>query len=132
MRCEKCGGDRLIPHVDRDDLDRVKCAECGWMFVPPIQPPTPGPWEVTDVGRIAKRCDNHGGRIHFHTIAEVGMSTCVGGERNANRKLIAASPEMLEALKLMATMYKDQPGSKLEDIPDDFIHAAIAKAEGKS
>lgn len=81
---------------------------------------TPGPWTVksTFVGPLAVCTDER-------TIAEVGHESFVTAEANAH--LIAASPELLEALKEANNELVLRRDSPLRA----RIDAAIAKAEGK-
>lgn len=77
---------------------------------------TPGPWIIADDGTIEAK---HLGRVGFLTHAAP-----------ADAALIAAAPEMYEALKGILYEFPD-------DAEDPFIglqsaRAAIAKAEGRS
>jgi len=44
--------------------------------------------------------------------------------------LVDAAEDLLDALKRIRRWFDNQPGTKLEDLPYEFIDAAIAKAEG--
>lgn len=85
--------------------------------------PTPGPWEV-------KQRAN--GTV---CVGRVGLSIADGGvtdtwaQKPADARLIAAAPDMLEALK--AALSVVQSACCAPDV-EDKIHAAIAKAEGRS
>ena len=85
---------------------------------------TPGPWEVTNV--YPKR--------EPYYIAEGkgnAIACTMGGSRQdqANANLIAAAPELLEALRLAeATLAANL--SQSDALPE--IRAALAKAEGKA
>lgn len=83
---------------------------------------TPGPWKLKGVFNVT----DERGR---------GVATCGGyadgkdgtyEENLANAALIAAAPEMLEALKYARRFLKPE-GADLS-----FIDAAIAKAEGRN
>lgn len=111
---------------------------------------TPGPWRVgmtlvtpqtrrwtqeqwEDNDRIEKHMvfdrftPSDGGRGR-RLVASCGPSAMSDSETEANARLIAAAPEMLEALELVV-------GASNEDEMQDALtasHIAIAKAEGKS
>jgi len=102
---------------------------------------TPGPWRVyhgtrgTIIEADGGACDDGsplgilcpgtgGARSWTHTIAELGWSGIA--EWEANACLIAAAPDMLEALK-MAQLWLDYDGR----YDMQKINAAIAKAEGR-
>ena len=104
---------------------------------------TPGPWWVLD-GRFS----DGAGQLHIligdqeDRVCEVNMGECAGCE-DANASLIAAAPDLLEALKAFVGYY-DQAGigdcteEDESDPPDGFdgdevvnvrlARAAIAKA----
>ena len=81
---------------------------------------TPGPWFINECFIESQYCD----------IAELIFPAESEEMYNANLSLIAAAPELLEALKeLQKSYWIDDP-----DIASDAIIAAgeaIAKAEGK-
>lgn len=81
---------------------------------------TPGPWRVVSdfVGpfRVVNEKDS--------TIAAAGYTN--SSEAMANAELIAAAPELLEALKDCVSGLAD-----MEPKLEARIHAAIAKAEGR-
>jgi len=82
---------------------------------------TEGPWFVfsEQYPRV--------GPTHNCTVA--GVFACPSGDQQANAKLIAAAPEMLEALKSSMQCLEDFVG----DGPTyRLVKAAIAKAEGLS
>ena len=81
---------------------------------------TPGPWAIRNGVQIRSERDQ---------IAKVWMMR--QGEGKANARLIAAAPELLEALKTLVHEVSSQPGSL--DAFEDEINAAVAvivKAEG--
>lgn len=86
---------------------------------------TPGPWSVVDQGeRVMVEC----GDEHADWICEV-----TGGFRATNAQLIAAAPDLLEALieLTMATLtIPDIPPGPMAGIWDK-AEAAIAKATGE-
>ncbi|MBC2594913.1 hypothetical protein H5P28_11655 [Ruficoccus amylovorans] len=94
--------------------------------------PTPGPWAYNatsegwfDVGPI-------GGRYRGCT-ANVFNAECIGGitnaEAEANARLIAAAPDLLEALEDIVDVL-DALGEALAKVKD--ARAAIAKAKGEA
>ena len=93
--------------------------------------PTPGPWEVREV---------HPGRSNTPilqvaigpkgtpSICEITRGTRPFSEREANARLIAAAPDLLEILKEWAIYARD----KAELSPAlNRTQAAITKAEGR-
>lgn len=81
---------------------------------------TPGPWEITeDLGMDEAWCNWH----------RVGPVDLMGSTANANSRLIAAAPDMLEALKAVHAC--GNAGAKLSRVASDKTRAAIAKAEGR-
>ena len=88
---------------------------------------TPGPWTF-DNGIEFIRTDTspYGG----WAVARVNI---VRAEAKANARLIAAAPELLDALKLMRDAFLDTEGSHgtLEQTATDAADAAIAKATGE-
>jgi hypothetical protein len=79
---------------------------------------TPGPWRVANGTQIRSQRDQ---------IAKVWMMR--DGEGNSNARLIAAAPEMLEALKAMAEGCSF-PADDVQRAIRDRARAAIAKATG--
>lgn len=79
---------------------------------------TPGPWST-----------NHVGFTHAKNgacIAEVGIDVLPFDEVEANANLIAAAPDLLEALESALTILTDSVG----DFDYDKALAAIARAKG--
>lgn len=99
---------------------------------------TPGPWSVTkwETGKSIQVCTPHDGfgtGPRFLILPELSENCFVNGhtleEYEANARLIAAAPELLEALKeSLSYIENDRPGCLL--IED--IKAVIAKAEGNA
>lgn len=84
---------------------------------------TPGPWVTTDSGSVRDRNGNH--------VAKYSVSFFLSEkEMNANGILLAAAPEMLEALK--GVIEYDDETHFLADRRRLAILAIIAKAEGRS
>lgn len=86
---------------------------------------TPGPWMVE--GRTVYAL-NDDGYNRFSALVQDAHTP--GDELEANAQLIAAAPELLEALEALTANYADveQGGSKNVD----KARAAIAKATGES
>ena len=82
---------------------------------------TPGPWVIYDE-RAA-----HGSRL-IYSSSEYGVGEVWdinnNGENKANAHLIAAAPELLEALEYARRFLKS------EDVDTVYIDTAIAKAKG--
>ncbi len=110
---------------------------------------TPGPWEIGYRG-IRPTRPIEGYTIGYAPICIVrGDKRLHGnGVREANARVIAAAPELLEALKEIQNNAKNHPMYMGDDAPDDaqfeggdaafvtfdierIASAAIAKAEGK-
>jgi len=95
---------------------------------------TPGPWEVAGHGNYVR--SRSGG---FAVAQSEELPGQDGEERNANARLIAAAPEMLEALKELvkefdayeAAMCKRfSAGHEDHGRQRELARLAIAKAEG--
>lgn len=78
---------------------------------------TPGPWAILDLEKI-KRIYVAGGNI----ICDVR-----GDEQQANARLIAAAPDLFEALELFILLKDGKPSSERFEKGS----AAIAKAKGE-
>jgi hypothetical protein len=85
---------------------------------------TPGPWTalIDPDGRFEIECDTH-------IIAGRGPLTHAAEESKANARLIAAAPEMLEALRQALLVIESLPR---EGSVCGVIGRAIDKAEGKA
>jgi len=90
---------------------------------------TPGPWHVSNGVQI---------RSERHQIAKVWMMR--DGEGNANARLIAAAPDLLEALKGFSSYVRDEQNSTDGAVTYStttinhwafLARAAIAKATGE-
>lgn len=90
---------------------------------------TPGPWEAVEIGVIAQKITSHG---NFYICSLIDPEN---EEDKANARLIAAAPELLEALKQIANHF-DMDGygpdawKKLALEMAETARAAIARAEG--
>jgi hypothetical protein len=93
---------------------------------------TPGPWKADDKGKAvfiplrAHHCEQLGIQVGF-------VSWEDDKESLANARLIAAAPELLEALKRIAKIGNQPYGTDYEEIDEarEIARAAIAKAEGE-
>ena len=79
---------------------------------------TPGPWE----------CDQIGHEV-FETQRMTVIATLPLARTMADARLIAAAPELLEALAAVLADAKRRKSPLAENITE-FAHAAIAKAKG--
>jgi hypothetical protein len=86
---------------------------------------TPGPWKISKDGTAGM---SHEIRAEFVTVARTYSSA---KECNDNARLIAAAPELLQALKWTIGALESECGDKLHcsALYQDAL-AAIAKAEG--
>lgn len=90
---------------------------------------TPGPWWLDDDGFIAS-----GNGDTYETIADPHCSDLDIDEREANARLIAAAPELLEALEELVEQCETAQGlSDYNYGKFDLVHAlkAISKARGE-
>jgi len=104
---------------------------------------TPGPWRITHNGSYSPPRFEISGRAgdgREYGFAEVSAWPLHAGEAEANARLIAAAPEMLEALKTLTPIASDQHAHITSDCggncPDLIAikqaRAAIARARGES
>lgn len=90
---------------------------------------TPGPWVASD--EVHGKC---GGIIHIKDgkYSEICTMWSSGLENEdeflVNANLIAAAPDLYEALERMKIWCEDEVGAEL---PCDSINAALAKARGE-
>jgi len=84
---------------------------------------TPGPWEVTFEGHRLSVFAKGYGFIHTHEVPHV--NTGATATANANSRLIAAAPELLEACKAIRSR-------GICEVTKLLCEQAIAKAEGRS
>ncbi len=109
---------------------------------------TPGPWTVhlpSDVQKVYPMFAVHASSQDLHSTLAQGIFTlaevkvAIGGEpvREANARLIAAAPDLLEAVKdalhYMVAVLSDVEANEgdVEDVVIKSLRAAIAKAEGR-
>lgn len=87
---------------------------------------TKGPWKVTDHNRNGDAYIGADGRPHF---AIVEGSPFGFDETEANARLIATAPDLLEACKAMVTDFDLGESSIKTSLK--LMETAIAKAEGE-
>ena len=99
---------------------------------------TPGPWNIGSsdlpASRLSIHCKGHKDSCHS-TVALMVSRGVIGishDEEFANARLIAAAPELLEALKALADYVQ-----RTHETPNNYVssvvlgaRAAIARAEG--
>ena len=99
---------------------------------------TPGPWNIGSsdlpVSRMSIHCKGHKDSCHS-TVALMVSRGVIGishDEEFANARLIAAAPDLLEALKdCVAVMDRELAGLKAIQPELSSARAAIAKATGE-
>lgn len=93
---------------------------------------TPGPWEAKGVVVWAAPVQLIGGGTYHRPISDCRVEGMVKGHENneANARLIAAAPDLLEACASVWLLLADTGDNKLRLIADE-CRAAIAKAEGR-
>jgi hypothetical protein len=88
---------------------------------------TPGPWTLHQPGSM-RACDGrHDTEDGCRTLVEAEIIGVPRPEAEANAKLIAAAPELLQLLKEVVLTTLPPTSSWVER-----AHEAIAKAEGRS
>lgn len=100
---------------------------------------TPGPWEISEEDRDEWRLLSVLGGLAKRTVAQCGHPE--GSQNEANACLIAAAPDLLEALKLAEPYVAHVYGLRVDSDNDEgaeralavgeACQRAIAKAEGK-
>ncbi len=100
---------------------------------------TPGPWVVHDHPTDPYQYGHHVTTADGLTVCSVTyqlpVSTPHGVEeatRVANAHLIAAAPEMLEALRAAWNCILDLPGTQAQVEATELVYYAIAKAKGEA
>lgn len=89
---------------------------------------TPGPWIIAEHG--TKLTATHPLRKHQYDIVTVHYAF-ERGQHEANAKLIAAAPDMAEALRGMVTLHEQRElvrGTSYDDVRVEVARAALAKA----
>ena len=98
---------------------------------------TPGPWGLSDIDATHSMFNGlfarpvfafHGGKGDKHPAMAYGSAETV----EANARLIAAAPDLLEALTEAICAHESQHAEDVDDAIDwAIIYAAIAKAKGE-
>lgn len=83
---------------------------------------TPGPWVLDTYGNL---------KVGFDYVKFSGLCLSSGREANANTRLIAAAPELLEALTVLSD-WVESLISDNECRPLENARAAIVKATGET
>ncbi|HLE57237.1 MAG TPA: hypothetical protein VJB15_09150 [Rhodothermia bacterium] len=94
---------------------------------------TPGPWNERGYG-LDHGVKDKDGRIVAHVVRSAKHGGITHDERDANASLIAAAPELLEALKAIVDGHKTIGHGERFSAPYELLEkasAAIDKAEGK-
>lgn len=89
---------------------------------------TPGPWFIGDANKPSEY--THGIQAGDFIVADLCDDAHTAGTRRANARLIAAAPELLEALKGLLNVISETRGIPAHEAVQASL-AAIAKAEGK-
>lgn len=84
---------------------------------------TPGPWHVSNEGKLVIRDDEW-----FVPVATAGYST--NNEELATAKLVAAAPDLLEALQAMFRAGQKQNWNERYESEMNAARAAISKVLG--
>lgn len=99
---------------------------------------TPGPWSVPHFADENSACacsyvfsDAQRGFGAIATVQFGGENESYGTAK-ANANLIAAAPDLLEALELMASDYMRKDGLGFDLIASSIMFKAIAKARGEA
>ena len=100
---------------------------------------TPGPWRVSDGDSFSGGSDvSEPPEYEYIVLAERKTPSVIasfwdfdwGDEAQANARLIAAAPDLLEALEMVRDADNDN-GRKIPSLARAKIDAAIAKARGE-
>ncbi len=91
---------------------------------------TPGPWQVN--GSTIEQ--DHAAFPETNVVASVydGRDAPIDGTPDANARLIAAAPDLLEALRIMVELFGETTVDQSEAAVLGAARAAIAKAEAES
>ena len=90
---------------------------------------TPGPWQTVVEGhRLSVWAEGYG-FIHTHESPQVNVKALEIADANA--RLIAAAPELLEALKVIMTEFQFAERDEVTQKVYAQAELAVAKAEGR-
>lgn len=99
---------------------------------------TPGPWRINDAARSPppkvkvwspSAAESAGGEFEMGWVAELSRKR-PQSEREANARLIAAAPELLDALRDLVGAIAEMKLEMAGHVSLEEARAAIAKAEG--
>lgn len=94
---------------------------------------TPGPWTVRDDDTVVGPKGNVVAECCGYSVKAEGMEQKAQGGREANANLIAAAPELLEAVKLYVRLDDDKrAGCTIEDEYWAECHQSAMKAIAKA
>jgi len=91
---------------------------------------TPGPWERDQFGNVIHGPIDGWGRKESVRVSGVALPGRVTPEYEANTQLVAAAPELLEALQELLFLYEHDEGCR-EITEYKRAKTAIAKALGQ-
>ena len=83
---------------------------------------TPGPWEVTNTDKDTITIVRRG----VFTVAALWSSTQPRYEQEANARLIAAAPDMLQALAYVVNWHREHDSGEGELFGLDYVTACIS------
>ena len=93
---------------------------------------TRGPWEVCNFDKsVSCTIDSIDGVVVAEPMGPEGPWGSVKEEHEANARLIAAAPELLEALKGLRATIRYETANNDQQLALDKACQAIAKAEGQ-
>ena len=101
-----------------------------WKQMIPVTPYTPGPWTIAHDTNIFGSVPGYGRRLVANAGGHSSNVTDETETNRANARLIAAAPELLEALKEFEAHYPAGINPYL-DAAAAMARIAIAKAEGR-
>ncbi len=87
---------------------------------------TPGPWHTIREGSSTVYVESRIGGGWVQEVSSCGPTANGSEEQEANARLIAAAPELLDALEMVMKKYSKH----LDGFAFEQCHAAISKATG--
>jgi len=89
---------------------------------------TPGPWQLFEVGELGHLCPAAKNGVSILTVVTEGDVDFAAVYEDADARLIAAAPELLEALQEMYHAFNWGDMNQGETLAISKARAAIAKA----
>ena len=86
---------------------------------------TPGPWTISTENDVCTQIDGE-----YHAVCTDQFCYSSDDEKKANAHLIAAAPDLYEALQVMVDYCNAECGSKI--YPGHQANQALAKARGEA